>query len=91
MTVVNGAGQDAVYAAEVCEKVEVAGWLLKEGSGLEVGGAGGRAGVHSEEEDDGREAEGESNGKGLEGEGLEGNGSRGERHLDDLMQEGQDP
>ena len=40
VTVINGAGHDAIYAAEVNEKTEVAEWLLKSGKGLETGVAG---------------------------------------------------
>ncbi len=36
-SILNGAGHDAVYEAEMAEKHEVVEWLLKEGKGLEKG------------------------------------------------------
>lgn len=62
---INGAGHDAIYAAEANEKNDVAEWLLKEGKGLETGVAGGRG-------NGGTEAEGEGEGDvmgDLDGEG----------------------
>ena len=42
VTIVNKAGHDAVYLAEVSEKTEVAEWLLSAGKGLEIGVKGAR-------------------------------------------------
>ena len=55
VTIINGAGHDAIYAAEANEKNEVAEWLLREGKGLETGVTGSRR-------DGGIEAEGEEGG-----------------------------
>ena len=41
-SIVNSAGHDAVYEAEVNEKEKVAEWLLTEGKGLETGVGNGR-------------------------------------------------
>lgn len=63
--VLNGVGQDAVFAAEAGGKEEVAGWLLKEGKGLESGVSGERGGV-------GMGPEGEGGGGGEEEFGMMG-------------------
>ena len=42
VTVINDAGHDAIYAAEVNDKTEVAEWILTSGKGLEKGIAGRR-------------------------------------------------
>ena len=42
VTVINGAGHDAIYAAEVNDRTEVAEWILTSGKGLEKGIAGSR-------------------------------------------------
>lgn len=67
VTIINGVGHDAIYAAEASGKGEVAEWLLREGKGLESCVAGGRGGGEME----GRE-EGDKLGEqvGLEGEGT---------------------
>jgi hypothetical protein len=58
-SILNGAGHDAVYEAEMAERQEVVEWLLKEGKGLEKGFADG------EEEEDG---DVEINGEGHNGQ-----------------------
>ncbi len=60
VTVINSAGHDAVYEAEMNEKNEVAEWLLTEGKGLERGVKGSErgAGERSEGGEGGGEEEG---------------------------------
>jgi len=41
VSVLNGAGHDAVYEAEINDKNDVVEWLLKEGVGLDTGISGG--------------------------------------------------
>ena len=64
---VNKAGHDVVYEAEVNGKEEVVEWLLKEGHGLEKGlGASDGEGENGEEDDGEREGDGEEEKDGVE-------------------------
>lgn len=51
--VLNGRGQDAVFAAEGGGREEVGGWLLREGRGLEGCVGGGREGEGEVEGEEG--------------------------------------
>jgi hypothetical protein len=68
-SILNSAGHDAVYEAEMAEKQEVVEWLLKEGKGLEKG-----VGNCGEEE----EGDVEMNTEGLDGQGEESMGAGAE-------------
>ena len=55
VTVLNKAGHDAVYSAEVNEKIQVVEWLLRDGKGLDKGV--GRGKEEEEDVEDERETE----------------------------------
>ena len=68
-SILNSAGHDAVYEAEMAERQEVVEWLLKEGKGLEKGFGD----VGEDEEDDA-----EKNGDGVTGQSEESVGAGAE-------------
>jgi len=68
-SILNGAGHDAVYEAEMAERQEVVEWLLKEAKGMEKGIGDG------EEEENG---DVEMNGEGHNGQGEESTGAGAE-------------
>jgi len=64
-SILNSAGHDAVYEAEMAERQEVVEWLLKEGKGLEKG-----FGDVGEEEEDDVKRNGEATEQSEEGAGT---------------------